>query len=304
MSRPFPRSEAFNRLLTLWVEAKRLQCTFSYHVTRSHLVPSGCVSPQQDELADQVAIVTGGANGIGRAAALLLAERGASVVVADIDAAGGQAARRDIEERGGRAAFFAADVARAVDAERVASYSFQAFGAIDILVNNAGIQLYGTVLETSEADWERSMDTNVKSVFLMSKLCAPHMLTRGNGAIVNVSSIQALAAYPGVAGYAASKGAVLSLTRAMAVELAPTVRANCVCPGAADTPLLRGAAETSDGDIDRVVSEMGQSYPLGRVATPLEIAEVIAFLASPRSSFVTGSCYVVDGGVLSIVRGS
>jgi NAD(P)-dependent dehydrogenase (short-subunit alcohol dehydrogenase family) len=224
-------------------------------------------------------------------------------VIADIDISSGQAAASAIQDRGGRALFVPADAAEVEDAERVAHEAEGAFGGIDVLVNNAGVQPFGSLLETSEDDWDACMKTNVRSVFTMSKRCVPRMLERGSSAIVNVASTQALAAYPGLIAYSASKGAVVALTRAMAVELAPAIRVNSVCPGATDTPLLRRASVGLNSE-EEAVAALGESYPMGRVAAPLEIAEVIAFLSGPHASFVTGSCYVADGGVLSIIRGS
>ena len=243
------------------------------------------------------AIVTGAAKGIGRACAELLAERGARVCLVDIDPAVDEvAATLD-------AAITArADVSRSSEAEGAARAAAAAFGRIDVLVNAAGIQRYGSVVDTPEETWDEVLGVNLKAAFLMGKHVIPHMTI---GAIVNVASVQALAAQRGVAAYAASKGGLVALTRAMAIDHAPDIRVNAVAPGSVDTPMLRWAAEKFGGDDpDATLAEWGAMHPMGRVATAREVAEAVTWLASPAASFVTGSLLRVDGGLLSRIAGT
>lgn len=145
---------------------------------------------------------------------------------------------------------------------------------------------------------------NLKSMFLMSKYCVPRMLEAGGGAIVNVASVQGFAAQRGVAAYSASKGGAIALTRAMAVDFAPKVRVNCVCPGSVDTPMLRNAAALLADDPEEAVQRWGKMHPMGRVARPEEVAAAIVFLAGPDASFITGAALLVEGGLLSVIGGT
>ena len=251
-----------------------------------------------------VALVTGGSSGIGRAVAELLAAGGARVAVnsADADEAGAVAAA--ITAHGGHAVPAVADV---LDGEAVTSAvraTAEAYGALDTLVTCAGIQRYGTVADTDEATWDEVFAVNVKGVFLAAQAALPYLRRSTRGTVVVVSSVQAHATQAGVAAYAASKGALNALVRSMAVDEAPYgVRVNAVCPGSVDTPMLRWSArrfsDGSDEGAQQTIDDWGRSHPLGRVAQPIEIAEVVGFLASPRASFVTGEDVRVDGGLLA-----
>jgi len=245
----------------------------------------------------KVAVVSGAASGIGRAVAELFAARGARVLAADIDAAGERVAR-DIESRGGAVSFVQADLTDAADCEAVASAALELHGGIDALINCAGVIRRAAVTETSESDWDRIMAVNVKSVFLLSREVIPLMAERGGGAIVNVASGWGLAAGPRAAAYCASKGAVVQLTRAMAVDhAAQGVRVNCVCPGDVDTPMLRQEA----AELDRAAEDFlrdAAARPAGRVGSPAEIAETIWYLAGDSAAYLTGVALVVDGGGL------
>ncbi|MCU0495474.1 MAG: SDR family oxidoreductase [Chloroflexaceae bacterium] len=248
---------------------------------------------------NKVAIVTGGASGIGRACALALARDGAAVVVADKDGPTTRALVEGMRSWGGRAIACVADVTVEQDAARIANETVAAFDGIDILVNNAGIQPQGTVETTSLETWNATLAVNLTGIYLVSHYVIPEMRRRGGGSIVNVSSIHGLVTAPNMAAYAASKGGVIALSRTMALDFASEgIRVNCVCPGVVDTPMLREAARlASAGRSDETLKQWQHMQPLGRLGTPEEVAEMIVFLASPRASFITGSVYSVDGGL-------
>lgn len=249
----------------------------------------------------KVAVVTGGASGIGRACAFEFAGGGAAVAVVDRDAANGEQVAREIS--GAPAAFFAADLGRAADAERTVAAIVQRFGGIDILVNNAGIQRYGTVATLSEAEWDEVITANLKSAFLISKFAIPEMIKRGGGAVVITGSVQSVTAQRNSAHYVVSKHGLLGLARSIAIDFAKeNIRANCVLPGAIDTPMLRWAANL-DPHPEKVIEACNRIHALGRMGKPEEVARVIAFLASDAASFMTGSAVMVDGGLLAPAGG-
>jgi NAD(P)-dependent dehydrogenase (short-subunit alcohol dehydrogenase family) len=250
-------------------------------------------------LTEKVALITGGASGIGRATALLFASSGAAVSIVDLDEAGGTAVAREITGAGGRALFVDADVSSAADCRRVVERTTAALGGLDILFNNAGIIRRASVLDTSEEEWDRVMGVNVKSIFLMSKYAIPVMMAAGGGVIINTASGWGLAGGQNAAPYCASKGAVVLLTKAMALDHGPqNIRVNCVCPGDTDTPMLRSEAEQLGEPIERFIAE-GSERALGRIARPEDIAQAALYLASDASSAVTGISLVVDGGGLA-----
>jgi NAD(P)-dependent dehydrogenase (short-subunit alcohol dehydrogenase family) len=249
-------------------------------------------------LRGKVALITGSASGIGRASALLFAREGAAVAIVDVNEKGKEVAR-EIEEKGGQAFFAAADVTLAVDCQRVVCAVAEKFGALHILFNNAGIIRRSSVLDLSETEWDRVMEVNVKSIFLMSKFAIPMIEKSGGGSIINTASGWGLAAGPKAAAYCASKGAVVLLTKAMAIDHGPqNIRVNCICPGDTDTPMLRSEAQQVGADPSRFLREAAQR-PLQRVGTPEEIAQAALYLASDAASFVTGTALVVDGGGLA-----
>jgi NAD(P)-dependent dehydrogenase (short-subunit alcohol dehydrogenase family) len=250
-------------------------------------------------LQGKVALITGGASGIGRATAILFAREGAAVVVVDRDEAGGRTVARAIARDGGRALFECADVARAADCQSVVERTAHELGGLHILFNNAGIVRRATVLELSEADWDRVMSINVKSVFLLSKYAVPLMRQAGGGSIINTASGWGLVGGPKAVAYCASKGAVVLLTKAMAIDHGgDNIRVNCICPGDTDTPMLHDEAQQLGEPGDRYLAEAARR-PLRRVGRPEEIAQAALYLASDASSFVTGTSLVVDGGGLA-----
>ncbi|MEM7022514.1 MAG: glucose 1-dehydrogenase [Pseudomonadota bacterium] len=251
------------------------------------------------DLERKVAIVTGGSKGMGHAAALRLAAGGARVVFCSDDAPSIQGALADApaEVEG-----IEANVARSADMERLIGETVRRHGGLDILVNAAGIQRYGTVVDTSEELWDEVMDVNLKGVFLASKYAIPQMERRGGGSIINIASVQAYASQTNVAAYTTTKGAILALTRAMALDhAAAKIRVNAICPASIDTPMLRWAADLWKGDKtqDEMIEMWGQGHPVGRVGQAKEIAELAAFLASDRCPFMTGADLKVDGGVMA-----
>ncbi len=245
------------------------------------------------------ALITGGASAIGRATAALFACEGAAVAITDLNEEAGKSAARDIVREGGRAIFEPADVTRAEDCQRVVDRTLHEFGGIHALFNNAGIIRRASILELTEEDWDRVMAVNVKSIFLMSRLVVPIMAKAGGGAIVNMASGWGLAGGPRAAVYCASKGAVVLLTKAMAIDHgSQQIRENCICPGDTDTNMLRHEARQLGEDEDRFLSESARR-PLGRVGRPEEIAQAALYLASDAASFITGTALVVDGGGLA-----
>ena len=250
-------------------------------------------------LNGKIAMITGGASGIGRATALLFAREGAAVAVIDIDEPRGPAVVQSIVNDGGKAIFLHCDVTRASDCQSAVSKTVEELGKIDILFNNAGIIRRASVLDTTEEEWDRVMATNVKSIFLLSKCVIPHMVKADGGVIINTASGWGLVGGRNAASYCASKGAVVLLTKAMALDHGPqNIRVNCICPGDTDTPMLQSEARQLGVPREEFLAD-AKRRPLQRIGRPEEIANAALFLASDASSYVTGTALVVDGGGLA-----
>ncbi len=251
------------------------------------------MSTGDGKLGGKVAIVTGASRGIGRAIAKRFSEEGAKVVINyNSSAKEAEELQREVARHGGESLAVKADVSNSKDVKSLVDATIAKFGRIDILVNNAGIIFRKKILESVEEEWDRTMDVNLKSVYLCSKAVAPVMIQQKRGKIVNVSSISGLNAPPSaleIPDYAASKAGVVGLTKALALNLAPTINVNVVCPGATETDMLR---QMSDAARTARISET----PLGRLGRPEEVADAVLFLASDDSDFVTGETLVVSGG--------
>lgn len=248
-------------------------------------------------------LVTGGALGIGRAVCELVAERGGSVSIVDIDESAGRELCVSIENAGGQAMFSRIDVANFEQMKAVAESTNAKFGSIDSLVVSAGIQRYGTAISTDDSQWNEVLNVNLKGAWNAARVSIPFMRAVDGGTIVNVSSVQALASQQNVLAYTVSKHGLIGLTRSIAMDFAKeNIRANAVCPGTVDTPMLKWAASL-DPDPQSVYDACNAMHPLGRIARPREIAEVVAFLAHESSSFVTGAVWTVDGGLLTQIGG-
>lgn len=250
-------------------------------------------------LEGKVALITGGASGIGRATAMLFAREGAAVAIADVNEAAGNETAQQIVNGGGRAIFERTDVTRSADCERLMQRTVHEFGSISILFNNAGIIRRASVVELTEEDWDSVMAVNLKSIFLLSRQVIPLMIKAGGGSIINTASGWGLAGGSRAAAYCASKGAVVLMTKALAVDHgAAKVRVNCICPGDTNTAMLRSEAQQLGENENRFLAESARR-PLGRIGSPEEIAKAVLYLASDASSFVTGTAMVVDGGGLA-----
>ncbi|MGM0838427.1 MAG: SDR family NAD(P)-dependent oxidoreductase [Bacillota bacterium] len=254
------------------------------------------------EFKGKVAVVTGGSLGIGYAAAKRLAEGGAQVVICGSRETVVNESAEKLQAEGYEVKGFKTDVRNASEVERVMQYAVEMFGGIDILVNSAGVQRYGDVVETSEEVWDDVININLKGMFLSTKYAIKEMRKRGGGAVINISSVQAFASQKGVVAYTASKGGINAMTRATALDHAhENIRINAVCPASVDTPMLRGAADLfkADSTQGKILNDWGKMHPVGRVGTPGEVAELIAFLASDKAKFITGAEMKIDGGMLA-----
>lgn len=247
-------------------------------------------------MSNKVMIVSGGASGLGRAAAVKFAKNGYNITLIDIDEEKGKQAEREIKDLGQDAVFCLCDISDKDQVKKAAQVTKERFGRADVLINNAGLEIRGSILQCTEEDWNRTYDINLKGIYYMSKAFVPSIVEQGGGAIVNTGSILGYRTVGERAAYSSSKGAIDTLTRTMAFDLAEkNIRVNCVAPGAIDTPLLRGSINDSP-DPEETERVLGSNSVFQRMGTPEEVANVMYFLASDEASFVTGATYFVDGG--------
>ena len=248
------------------------------------------------KLKGRVALITGGTEGIGLATARLFLQEGAKVAISSRSSEKGARAVAELTESG-EVTFVRADVSVEGDASMMVESVVSKYGRIDIVFNNAGVFVERTVEQTTEEEWDRLIDTNLKGTFLVSKHAIPHMKAQGGGVIINNSSDAGLVGNRLSAAYCASKGGVTLLTKAMALDHAKdNIRVNCVNPGVVDTPMVAQEADLS-GDPKKYMKQMGKDHPMGRIGRPEEVAKAVLFLAADDSSFVTGAALSVDGGI-------
>jgi NAD(P)-dependent dehydrogenase (short-subunit alcohol dehydrogenase family) len=253
-------------------------------------------------LEHKVAIVTGAGSGIGRAAALRFALEGATVVCADVAATTAEQTAADARAAGHQAVGKQVDVSNSASVRSLVDECVASYGRLDVLYANAGVGGVGTAIDTDEAEWARVIGINLTGVWLCAKYALPHMVAAGSGSIVNQASIGGLVGVPAVAAYAAAKAGVIGLTRQMALDFAPSgIRVNAIAPGTVSTPLVqgiweKGAGLVSGGDLAEREAAAAAVYPLKRIGTPNDIANLALFLASDEASWITGAVYVVDGG--------
>lgn len=250
------------------------------------------------KLENRVAIVTGGARGIGEAIVRDYLNEGASVVIADVLEKEGVKLAEDLQSEGFDVYFFKTDVSSPENVQALVDFTIEKFGKIDILTNNAAVNIPGSILEISFEQWDKTMEVNVKSQFLLSRAVVPYMQKAGKGAIVNMASANSFVAEKRLSAYVASKGAILQLTRQMAEDFAKdNIRINCICPGWVDTTMNDAHADLMGLGREKVIGSLESIQPIGRPIKPIEIAKVATFLASDDSSCMTGSPVLADGGI-------
>lgn len=250
-------------------------------------------------LHDKIAVITGGGSGIGKATAQLFAKEGAFVIITDIHQENGQETVSEIEQQGGKAAFYEVDVANPEGVESAIGQIIETYKKIDILFNNAGISNVGRVDEVEPDVWDRVMSVNVKGVYLPSKYTLPHMMEQRSGVVINMSSCAAEMGLAKRAAYSATKGAVLALTKAMQVDYAPyNIRVNALLPGTILSPFVENYLKTSYDDPEVAIAGIKKRQLSGELGRPADVAKAALFLASDESSFMMGSPLYIDGGVV------
>ena len=247
-------------------------------------------------MSEKVMIVSGGASGLGLAAAVKFAKNGYDILIVDINEEKGKKAEQQIKDMGQNAVFCLCDISSREQVQRAAQIVKDQLGRADVLINNAGLEIRGSILQCTENDWDRTYNINLKGIYYMTNAFVPLMKENGGGAVVNTGSILGYRAVGERAAYSSSKGAIDSLTRSMAFDLAKdNIRVNCVAPGAIDTPLLRGSINDSPNP-EETERTLGSKSVFNRMGTSEEVANVMYFLSSEEASFVTGATYFVDGG--------
>ena len=251
-------------------------------------------------LDGQVAVITGGASGQGRSAALRFSQAGARIVVGDIDDAGAGETVRLVKEGGGEALAWHTDVARRGDIEAMVAAATAEFGRLDVLYNNAAVQMSGRLLECTEAEWDLTMATNLDAIFWACRAAIPAMLAGGSGSIINTASVLGLIGSAGYCAYGAAKAGLVALTRQIAVEYGPAIRANVIAPGSIDTPRFRKVAEDMGMEREAFLAMLEKNIPLHRLGTADDVAGIALFLASGQSGYVTGAVIPADGGLAAL----
>jgi len=249
---------------------------------------------------NKTVVITGGAQGIGESCTKIFHREKANVTILDVDEAAG---KKLCEQLGDRALFIKCDVSNENEVVNAMQQTLEKFGGLDVLVNNAGILRYAAVTELSEEDWDAVMNINVKGAFLCAKHAIPHIMKKGAGTVINMSSAQAFIVQENVSAYCTSKTALLGLTRSIAVDYAPQIRCVAICPGTVDTPMNRKAFQLSP-DPEAVLQECKDMHLLKRIAGTDEIGELVVFVASEKSPFITGQAIRIDGGLGVKVEGS
>ena len=251
-------------------------------------------------LDDKVALITGGASGQGRAAALRFSGAGARVAVADVDETGSAETVKLVEQGGGEAVALRTDVSRQADVEAMIDATVDRFGRLDVLYNNAAVQMSGRLLECTEADWDLTMATNLDAIFWACRAAIPRMLDNGGGSIINTASVLGLVGSAGYCAYGAAKAGLVALTRQVAVEYGPAVRANVIAPGSIDTPRFRKVADEMGMEREAFLAMLHKNIPLHRLGTADDVAAIALFLASDQSAYVTGAVIPADGGLAAL----
>jgi 3-oxoacyl-[acyl-carrier protein] reductase len=250
-------------------------------------------------LAGRVALITGAASGQGRAAAQLFARHGAGVVIADVDELGGTETARSVEREGVRAIALHVDVSRRTDCDAMVAATLAELGGLDVLYNNAAIQMSGRLVDCTEEQWDATIATNLNATFWSMRAALPHMLASGGGSIINTASTLGLIGSEGYAAYGAAKAGLIALTRQVAVEHGPAIRANVIAPGSIDTPRFRRVTDAID-DTDHFLEMLTSRVPLRRLGTADEVAEIALFLASDASAYISGAVIPCDGGLAAL----
>ena len=257
----------------------------------------GLIKLSSRRFEGKAVIVTGGGSGIGKATAERFLEEGARVAIFDVSKKNGNEVLARLRKKGYELYLFVGDVSKSSDVKRMVRAAKSKLGRIDVVFNNAGILVEGTVEKVSEKDWDRIMAINVKGVFLMCKEVIPMMLKQGKGVIVNTASISGLVGDRDAIAYNASKGAVVLMTKCLALDYAlKNIRVNCVCPGEIETPMFHQEARSRNMPIDKYRKVLCEVHPIGRLGDPKEVANAVLFLASDDASFITGTAFAIDGG--------